>query len=74
MRIMQNYPQNAIFLYHNLKLHKMIGMYSKYDNLHINKIFNAFNYINNRVNSCINCMLSLRYYIEIDDKRNLCGL
>ena len=24
IRIMYNYPQNAIFLYHNLKLHKMI--------------------------------------------------
>ena len=61
MRIMHNYPQNAIFLDHNLKLHKMIEMYSKYDNMHTNRIFNALNCINNHVNLCINCMLSLGY-------------
>ena len=59
MRIMHNYPQNAIFLDHNLKLHKMIEMWSKYDNMHTNRIFNAFNCINNHVNSCINYMLSV---------------
>ena len=58
MRIMHNYPQNSIFLYHNLKLHKMIEMHSKYDNMHKNRIFNALNYINNHINSFINCMLS----------------
>ena len=47
------------FLYHNIKLHKMIEMHLKYDNMHTNKIFNAFNCINNHVNSCINCMLSV---------------
>ena len=56
---MHNYPLNDTFLYHNLKLHKMIEMNSKYDNMHTNRIFNALNFINNRVNSCINFMLSL---------------
>ena len=41
-----------------MKLHKMIEMYLKYDNMHINGTINAFIYINNHVNSCINCMLS----------------
>ena len=59
MRIMHNYPQNAIFLDHNLKLQKMIEMHLKYDNVHKNRIFNALNCINNHVNSCINCMLSI---------------
>ena len=59
MRITHNYPQNAIFLYHYLKLHKMIEMQSKYDNMHTNRIFNTLNYINNHVNSCTNCMISL---------------
>ena len=58
MRIMHNYPQNAIFLDHNLKLHKMIELHSKYNNMHTNRIFNALNYINNHVNSYKNCMLS----------------
>ena len=57
MKIMHNYPQNAIFLDHNLKLHKMIDMHLNYDNMHTNGIFNALIYINNHVNSCINCML-----------------
>ena len=34
-------------------------MYLKYDNMHTNKIFNALICINNHVNLCINCMLSL---------------
>ena len=59
MRIIHNYPQNTIFLYHNLKLNKMINMHLKYDNMHTNGIFNALNYINNYVNSCINFMLSV---------------
>ena len=58
IRMMSNYPQNDIFLYHNLKLHKMTEMYSKYDNMYTNRIFNALNCINNHVHSCINCMLS----------------
>ena len=37
----------------------MIDMHSKYGNIHTNRIFNALNYINNHVNSCINCMLSV---------------
>ena len=58
MRIMHNYLQNAIFLDHNLKLHKMIDMHLKYDNMHTNIRFNALICINNHVNSCTNCMLS----------------
>ena len=61
MKIMHNYPQNDIFLYHNQKLHIMIEMYSKYDNMHTNRIFNALNCINNHVTSCINCMLSMGF-------------
>ena len=59
MRITHNYPQNSIFLYHYLKLYKIIEMQSKYDNMHKNIIFNALNYINNHNNSCTNCMISL---------------
>ena len=58
MRIMHNYPQNTIFLYHNLKLHKMINMHLKYDNMRTNRIFNALICINNHINLCMNCMLS----------------
>ena len=58
MRIMHNHPQNTIFLYHNLKLHKMIDMHLKYDNVHKNKIFNVLICINHHVNSFTNCMLS----------------
>ena len=64
MRIIHNYPQNVIFLYHNLKLHKMIDIYLKFDNMHTNKIFNALICINTRVNSCTNCMLSHPNYIH----------
>ena len=42
-----------------MKLHKMVEMYLKYDKMHTIRIFNALNCINNHVNSCINCMLSL---------------
>ena len=59
MRIMHNYPQNAIFLYHILQIHTMIEMHLKYDNMHTNRIFNALSCINIPVNSCINCMLSV---------------
>ena len=55
---MHTYPQNDTFLDHNLKLHKMIEMYSKYDNMHTNRILNALIYINNYVNLCTNCVLS----------------
>ena len=37
----------------------MINIYSKYDNMHKNEIFYALICINNHVNSCINCMLSM---------------
>ena len=40
-----------------MKLHKMIEMYLKYDNMHTNGTVNTFICINNHVNSCINCML-----------------
>ena len=59
MRIVHNYPKNAIFLDDNLKLHKMIKMHSKYDNMRTSIIFNALNCINNHVNSYITCMLTL---------------
>ena len=55
---MHNYPQNAVFLEQNLKLHKMIEMHLKYDNMHTNRIFNVLNYINFHVTSFINCVLS----------------
>ena len=35
----------------------MIDMYSKYDNMHTNRIFNALNCVSNHINLCINCML-----------------
>ena len=64
IRIMHNYPQKDIFLYHNLKLHKMIEMHLKYNNMHRNRIFNALICINNHVNLCMNFMLSnLKYTI-----------
>ena len=56
---MHNYPKNYKFLDHNLKLHEMIDIHSKYDNMHTNGIFNALIYINYPVNSCINCILSI---------------
>ena len=46
---MHNYPKNDVFLDHNMKLHKMIEMYLRYDNMHTNRIFNALNCINNHV-------------------------
>ena len=47
-----------------MTLHKMIEIYLKYDNMHINGTINAFIYINNHKNSCIKCMLSPdRYYV-----------
>ena len=45
----------------------MIEMHSKYDNMHTNRIFNTLNYINNNVNSCINCMLSVGYLRRISN-------
>ena len=40
-------------------------MYLKYDNMHTNGTFNALIYINNHVNSCINCMLSIANFCRI---------
>ena len=54
---MHNYPSNDTFLDHNLKLHKMIEMHSKYDNMHTNGIYKGLICINNHINSCISCML-----------------
>ena len=34
-------------------------MHLKYDNMHSNIIFNTLNCINNHVNLCTNCMLSI---------------
>ena len=42
-----------------MKLYKMIEIYLKYDNIHTIRTVNAFLYINNHVNSCINIMLSV---------------
>ena len=42
-----------------MKLHKMIEMYLKYDNMHTNRKINAFICINNHINSFINFMLSV---------------
>ena len=41
-----------------MKLYKMIEIYLKYDNMHIFRVINAFIYINNYLNLCINSMLS----------------
>ena len=46
------------FLNHNLKLHEMIDMQLKYDNMDTNRIFIFLICINNHRNSCINWMLS----------------
>ena len=55
---MHNSLENDIFLDHNMKLHKMIEMYLKYDNMHTIGTINALIYINNHINACMNCMLS----------------
>ena len=43
-----------------MKLCKMIEIYLKYDNMYTIRIINAFIWINNHINSCINSMLSIR--------------
>ena len=50
-----------------MKLHKMIEMYLKYDNMHTNRKINAFICINNHINSCINCMLLVTPFASIWD-------
>ena len=47
-----------------MKLHKMIEMYLKYDNMHKNGTVNAFICINIHVNSYIKCILSKTHYIS----------
>ena len=42
-----------------MKLYKMIEIYLKYDNMHTIRTINAFIFINNHANSCINSMLSI---------------
>ena len=37
---------------------KMIDVHLKYDTMHTNGIFTVLNFINNHINSFINCMLS----------------
>ena len=39
----------------------MRAIYLKYDNMHTNVIINVFICINNHVNSCIKCMLSVTF-------------
>ena len=56
-----------IVFYHNLKLHEMIDIYSKYYNMHTIEIFYVLIYIKNHVNSCINCMLSTKETTGDDD-------
>ena len=55
---MHTYPKIDVFLYHNMKLYKMIEIYLKYDNMHTFGVISDFICINNHVNSCINSMLS----------------
>ena len=62
---MYNYLYNGVFLYHNMKLCKMIEIYLKYDNMHTIGIINAIICINNHVNSCIKCMLSDIHSIDV---------
>ena len=40
----------------------MIEIYLKYDNMNTFGIINAFNYMNNHVNSCINSMLLTQHF------------
>ena len=50
---MHNYPKNNIFWYYNLKLHEMIDIHSKYDNMHKNEMFYALiTCINNHIIAC----------------------
>ena len=56
---MHTYQQNDVFLDNNMKLCKTIEIYLKYDNIHTIVIINGFIYINNNLNSCIKCMLSM---------------
>ena len=50
-----------------MKLHTMIEIYLKYDNMHTNVIINDFICINNRVNSCTICMLLVITIISLQE-------
>ena len=62
---MHNYPKNSIFLDYNLRLHKMIDIYSKYDNMHKNGMFYALICINNHIIACQSCVLSIIRNIKV---------
>ena len=47
-----------------MKLSKMIEIYLKYDNMHTIRTINAFICINNHVNSCIKCTVSIIKFKE----------
>ena len=47
-----------------MKLSQMIEIYLKYDNMHTIRTINAFTCINNHVNSCIKCMVSIIKFKE----------
>ena len=47
-----------------MKLHIMIEIYLKYDNMHTNGIINVFICVNNHVNLCIKYMLSITAEIK----------
>ena len=59
-------PKMIIF-YHNLKLHEMIDIHSKFYNMHTNEIFYVLICIKNHINLCINCMLSTKAMPGDDD-------
>ena len=50
----------------------MIDIYSKYDNMHENRIFYALICFNNHIISCIICMLSRRER-NIQERERLIG-
>ena len=49
---MHNYPYNSAFWDYRLKLHEIVDMYSKYDNMHTTKMFYALICINNHAIAC----------------------
>ena len=55
---MHDYLLNNAFLDYNLKLHRMIDMHSKYDNMNKNIMFYTLICINNNLFTGINCVLS----------------
>ena len=55
--IKHDYPKNNAFWDYNFKLHSMIDMHSKYDNMHRNEMFYAWICTTSHVIISINCML-----------------